>query len=70
MHVVDLPPDVSEPPNPALADYHAARIGQARAELMEAVRATVPAACAAFELVVAGKPYREILRVAGEEEAE
>ena len=70
MHVVDLPPDVSEPPNPALADYRAARFGQARGELTKAIRASVPAGCAADELVLAGKPHREILRVASEQAAD
>jgi nucleotide-binding universal stress UspA family protein len=66
LHVVELPADLSEPPNPALADYRKSRCDQARKLLREAVRASVPSTCPADELMLTGSAYREILRVAAD----
>jgi nucleotide-binding universal stress UspA family protein len=70
LHVVELPPDLSEPPNPALADYVTSVHEQARYQMREAIGTTVPATCTTEVLHLTGNADREILRVANEREAD
>jgi nucleotide-binding universal stress UspA family protein len=64
LHVVELPPDLSEFPYTGLTEYRDTRFQEARAHLSQAVKTGVPAAYKAEELVLVGKGYREILHVA------
>jgi nucleotide-binding universal stress UspA family protein len=66
LHVVELPPDLSEPGTPALVDYRLKCYEWARQQLLEAIRTFVPPGCDASELLLIGSAYREILRVSGE----
>jgi len=71
LHVLELAPDLSEYPYAGLAaEYRDARFQQARATLSKAVAAVVPATCPVEELVLVGKGYREILRVAADQAAD
>ena len=69
LHVLELPPDLSEFPYTTglVAEYRNDRFQKARKHLSEAVKASVPPACAVNELVLVGRAYREILRVAAEQ---
>jgi nucleotide-binding universal stress UspA family protein len=66
LHVIELPPELSEPPNPALADYRTSCYEWAREHLIEAIRTWVPPTAAASELLLVGSAYREILRVSSD----
>jgi nucleotide-binding universal stress UspA family protein len=77
MHVIELAPDV--PPEGhenalagprTLGQYLAVAEEDGRARLSEAVPDGVRAYCAVDTVLATGKPYREILRVAGEQKAD
>jgi nucleotide-binding universal stress UspA family protein len=70
LHVVEMPPDLSEFPYTGLTEYRDARFQQARAHLSHAVKTDVPAACRVDELVLVGRGYREIVRVAADQAAD
>jgi nucleotide-binding universal stress UspA family protein len=67
---VELPPDLSDFPSPGLADYRNSRFQQAVADVTRATKATLAPTCAADPLVLVGKSYREILRVAADQNAD
>jgi nucleotide-binding universal stress UspA family protein len=76
MHVIELPPDapdlqetVAGGPR-SLQEYIAAVEEDRRARLNVAVPETVRAYCTVDSVLVAGRPYREILSVATEQQAE
>ena len=70
LHVLELPPDLSEFPNAGITEYRSERFKQARMHLSEAVKASLPPTCPVDELLLAGRSYREILRVAAEQDAD
>jgi nucleotide-binding universal stress UspA family protein len=70
LHVLELPPDLSELPYSGLAEYRNDQFQKARKHLSEAVKVSVPPACAVDELVLVGRVHREILRVAAEQGAD
>lgn len=70
MHVLELPPDVPEPPLPAFQESRAMRFHRARVALDEIVTARARALCPIDELLLVGKPYREVLRVASDQQAD
>jgi nucleotide-binding universal stress UspA family protein len=69
LHVVDVPPESTDPSLPDISSYRAARFEEARLALAGAVGA-LDEGWRAAPLVLAGKPYREILRVADEQQAD
>jgi nucleotide-binding universal stress UspA family protein len=69
LHVVELPPDVPDIPQADLTAYRAARFDQARRGMAVALR-EVRSVCPASELLLAGRPGREIVRLATEQEAD
>ena len=71
LHVLELPPELSEYAGAmGLVAYRDARIYEARTRLSEMVASAVPPTCKVRELVLEGKPYSEILKVAAEQEAD
>jgi nucleotide-binding universal stress UspA family protein len=71
LHVLELPPDLSEYADAmGLMQYRELRFQQARTQLSQAVKAVVPPTCGADELVLVGKAYPEILRVAADQAAD
>lgn len=69
LHVVELPADVPDIPQADLTAYRAARFDQAKramAAALDAARGT----CDVGELLLAGRPGREIVRLATEQEAD
>lgn len=70
VHIVELPPDVPEPPLPEFLESRTVRFRRAHAAMLEAVPPRIRATCAIDELLLAGKPYREILRLASEQQAD
>lgn len=69
VHVVELAPDAGDMLVPEGDVYRAARFEAARRSMSETITADVRQACAIDELLLAGRPYREILRLAGEQHA-
>ena len=69
MHVVDVSDDDYEDAAPEVPTFRGTRFGRARAAL-DAVIADVGQEPAVDPLLLAGKPYREILRVAAEQQAD
>ena len=67
LHVVDIPSGAAD--LSGLAEFRAALFHEARGELAHAIKAHVPEDVAVDELLLAGKSYREILRVASEQDA-
>jgi nucleotide-binding universal stress UspA family protein len=67
LHVLELPPDLSELPYSGLAEYRNDQFQKARKHLSEAVKVSVPPACPVDELVLVGRVHREVLRVASEQ---
>ena len=68
LHVVELPPDLSEFPNTGIVEYRNALFHEARESLSKLVK-TAPTTCSIDELVLVGRAYRETLRVAAEQGA-
>lgn len=68
LHVVELLPEASEMPTFDAAAYRAARFDDGRARLA-AVMSQVPGAAEAQALLLAGKPAREIVQLASEQQA-
>lgn len=69
LHVIELPPAGPEFREPELAGYRAARFEYARG-CMKTSLEDVRGACDVSELLLVGKPEREILRVATEQESD
>jgi nucleotide-binding universal stress UspA family protein len=69
LHVVDVPPESTDPSLPDLSDYRARRFHEGRLALAGMV-AVLDDAWKVAPLVLAGKPYREILRLAAEQQAD
>ncbi|MBM3818816.1 MAG: universal stress protein [Acidimicrobiia bacterium] len=67
LHVVDVPPESSDPSLPDISAYRTARFEEARLALAGTV-AALDEGWKAAPLVLAGKPSREILRVAAEQQ--
>jgi nucleotide-binding universal stress UspA family protein len=68
LHVIELPPEVADPLNPQLVTYRKSRFEDARQQLARALAGTEEARIT--PLILAGKPYKEILQVAAEQQAE
>ena len=70
VHVVDLAGDAPEPMRQEFIEYRTKRFEDARSQLQEAIPESVRRSTAVRELVLVGKPYREIVRLASEQEAD
>jgi nucleotide-binding universal stress UspA family protein len=71
LHVLELLPDLAEYADAAgLTEYRHTRFERARVHLSQAVKATVHEACKTDELVLVGRAYAEILRVAEDQDAD
>jgi len=71
LHVLELLPDLAEYADAVdLTEHRDARFQQARTQLSHTVKATVRETCKADELVLVGRAYAEILRVAGDQAAD
>ena len=77
VHVIEVPPEAPADFHlgafgvaQSLADYIAASEEERRARLRDAVPDTVRAYCTVETLLPTGKPYREILRVAAEQQSD
>ncbi len=69
LHVVELLPDLSEMPAYDVTAYRQARFDDARARLAGMIPGDARAALSVRELLLAGRPAREILQVASEQQA-
>ena len=72
MHVIEGlpdPPDWQQPPGPAVVEYLRLSEDNALTRLRQALPADVHAWCHPHTILATGKPYREILRVAREQDA-
>jgi nucleotide-binding universal stress UspA family protein len=70
VHVLELPPDDVLARSRGLHEYVEIAGGEARVRLREAVPDSVRAYCTVDTVLATGKPYREILRIAGEQQAD
>jgi nucleotide-binding universal stress UspA family protein len=70
IHVIELPPDVPEPPLAAFQESRTVRFQRARSAMKATLTPRARALCAIDELLLVGKPYREILRVASDQQAD
>jgi nucleotide-binding universal stress UspA family protein len=70
LHVVELPPDLSDFPSSGVAEYRNSQFQKALAAVTRAIGDTLDPTCVAEPLVLVGKSYREILRVAADQEAD
>jgi nucleotide-binding universal stress UspA family protein len=70
VHVLELPPDDVLAQIRDLQDYVAMAEVDGEARLKEAVPDSVRAYCTVDTVLATGKPYREILRIAGEQQAD
>jgi nucleotide-binding universal stress UspA family protein len=68
-HIIDIPPDAGTPDRPDLEPFRRFYFDQAR-RCMEELLGPVRDANAVDELLLAGKPHREILRLADEQQAD
>jgi nucleotide-binding universal stress UspA family protein len=68
VHVLELLHEIGDVPVPDFDAYRAARFEKARKSMTQAV-APVRQMCPVDELVLAGKPYREIVRLIAEQHA-
>jgi nucleotide-binding universal stress UspA family protein len=71
VHVVDLPPDL--PDTPPVGDFFEFRqklVAQARDSMKASITDHIRRSCRVDELVLVGRPYREILQVAREQLAD
>jgi nucleotide-binding universal stress UspA family protein len=65
LHVVDLPEDMPEPGAPDLSEYRATRF-KAAGRALENAAVAIQNGNHVSQRILTGKPYREILRAAGE----
>jgi nucleotide-binding universal stress UspA family protein len=73
LHVIELPPDLHETVSGgprSVTEYIAAAEQDRRERLKDAVPETVRAYCIVETLLARGNPYREILRIAGEQQSD
>jgi nucleotide-binding universal stress UspA family protein len=71
LHVLEQLPDLGEYADAVgLTEHRDARFQQARTQLSHTVKAIVRGTCKADELVLVGRAYAEILRVAGDQAAD
>ena len=68
-HIIDIPPDAAAPERPDLEPFRTFYFQQAH-RCMHELLAPVREANAIDELLLAGKPHRELLRLAGEQQAD
>jgi nucleotide-binding universal stress UspA family protein len=68
-HIIDIPPDAAAPERPDLEPFRAFYFQQAH-RCMDELLGPVRGANAIDELLLAGKPHREILRLAAEQQAD
>jgi nucleotide-binding universal stress UspA family protein len=68
-HMIELPPEMPEFPQPDWSAYRAARFTHARAAMATALTSLAPA-CQVQELVLAGSAAAEILRLAAEQQTD
>jgi nucleotide-binding universal stress UspA family protein len=68
-HIVEIPPELVGQPTPDLAEYRAMCFEQAR-RCLKAMTAPLRNTCGIDELLLAGKPAREILRLAEEQQTD
>ena len=69
LHVLELLPEVTEMPSFDMSGYRATRFEEAGTHLAALLTPEVRHACKTQELLIAGKPGREILRVAADQQA-
>jgi nucleotide-binding universal stress UspA family protein len=69
VHVIELPPDMPDLPQADLSAYRAARFAQADTAMTQAL-ACVETACRVEKLVLAGRPSREIVQLAADQDAD
>jgi nucleotide-binding universal stress UspA family protein len=69
LHVVETPPELADMPAPGFEDYRALFFDRARKSL-QTMTGGLHAGCGVDELLLAGKPAREILRCAEEQQAD
>jgi len=72
MHVIEGlpdPPDWQQPPSPAVLEYLRLSEGHALAQLRRALPADIQTWCRPHIVLATGKPYREILRAARDQDA-
>ncbi len=69
VHVVELVPGADDIVVPEADAYRAARFDGAKTSMTKAISADIRQACAIDEVLLAGTPYREIVRIAGEQQA-
>jgi nucleotide-binding universal stress UspA family protein len=70
VHVVDVGADAPEPPVQELFQYRDRLFEHAGRALKDSITPAIHAMCAVDELVFVGRPYREILRLAHEQQAD
>jgi nucleotide-binding universal stress UspA family protein len=70
LHVLELPPDLSDPPYSGIAEFRHDQFQRARRVLADTVKELVPPTCPVQQLLLVGRSYREILRVAAEQGAD
>jgi len=68
-HIVETPPEIADMPTPDLSEYRSMCFEQARRS-MKTLTAPLRQVCGVDELLLAGKPAREILRLAEEQQAD
>lgn len=68
-HIVEIPAEIVDQPLPSLEEYRGFCFEQSR-RCMKTLTAAVRKTAAVDELLLAGKPAREILRLAGEQQAD
>lgn len=68
-HIVEIPAELSDLATPGLAEYRAMCFEQAR-RCLKTLTAPLRPSCGVDELLLAGKPSREILRLADEQQAD
>lgn len=69
LHIVEIPAELSDLPTPDLTEYRTMCFEQAR-RCLKTMTASVRQSCGVDELLLAGKPSREILRLADEQQAD
>jgi nucleotide-binding universal stress UspA family protein len=69
LHVIELTSESSESYRAELNAYRAARFDEVRSSLTRAL-ADLRDTCSTAQLILVGKPYREILRIAAEQQSD
>jgi nucleotide-binding universal stress UspA family protein len=69
LHVIELAPDAGDVLVPEADVYRAARLENANAAMRDLIAADIRQASAIDEVIGAGRPYQEIMRMAAEQQA-